>query len=169
MIIVYKSMALPCHDGKHMASSYATLFIGKLEHELLWTRDAIPWVWWRYMNDMHAALSTHDNHPYMPLSRPQSSPPYHQIDCHLISWTSHFPWHKGLPKEWVDWEWPAHQSQQQAPVCLCKDSCHSKQCKTTISYSWALRLWPVCLEYENPLKWTHNLRKVLLKQGYGKQ
>ena len=37
-----------------MAPSYANLFMGKLEHEFLWTQDKIPQVWWRYIDDIFA-------------------------------------------------------------------------------------------------------------------
>ena len=40
--------------GTRMEPSYANLFMGKLEPELLRTQDKIPRVWWRYIDDIFA-------------------------------------------------------------------------------------------------------------------
>ena len=38
--------------GTRMAPSYANLFMGRLEHMFLGTRDKIPRVWWRYTDNI---------------------------------------------------------------------------------------------------------------------
>ena len=52
---------------------------------------------------------------------------------------------------------------------LRMDSCHPHHSKTSIPYSQALRLRQICLEEEHLSKWTHELKKHILKRGYRKQ
>ena len=40
--------------GTRMAPSYASLFMGKFEHEFLRTQIALPLVWWRFIDDVFA-------------------------------------------------------------------------------------------------------------------
>ncbi len=39
--------------GTRMASSYANIFMGELEHHLLQSVSCGPTTWWRYIDDMH--------------------------------------------------------------------------------------------------------------------
>ena len=49
------------------------------------------------------------------------------------------------------------------------DSSHPQRCKSSILYSQALRLRRVCSEEEHLQKWTHKLKKHLLKRRYREQ
>ena len=52
---------------------------------------------------------------------------------------------------------------------LYTKSCHPKHCNTAIPYSQALRIKRICLEQENLLLWTNQLKHHLSKRGYSDQ
>ena len=52
---------------------------------------------------------------------------------------------------------------------LRMDSCHPHHCKISIPYSQVLRLWRICSEEQHLQKWTPELKKHPLKQGYREQ
>ena len=98
----------------------------------------------------------------------QLLPPYHQIYSFVVRWRSYFPWQEGIPEQRPDWP-DLHVKPTDKHQYLQMDSCHPQHCKTSIPYSQALRLRRICSEDEHLQKWTHKLKKHLLKWGYREQ
>ena len=151
--------------GTRMAPSYANIFMGRLEKELLTTHHQQPLVWWRYIDDVFA-VCTH--------GEPQ-----------LQAFLDHLNSHNHTIKFTAEWS-RKEVSYLDAKVLLedgkirtdlhCKltethqhlqwSSCHPRHYKTSIPYSQALRLRRICSQKADFRRRTGELKQHLQRRGY---
>ena len=125
--------------GTRMATSYANLFMGKLEREFLQAQDRIPWVWWRYIDDIFAIWdhgepslrvfieNTNRHHPTIKITALWSAEQVTFFDTRVYLTDG---------KIGTD----LHVKPMDTHQYLHMDSCHPQHCKSSIPYSQALHL-----------------------------
>ena len=151
--------------GTRMVPSYANLSMGKLEREFLQTHDKIPRVWWRYIDDTFAIWdhgepslrvfieNINRHQPTIKFTALRSAEEMTFLDMRVY-----------LRDGQIGTD--LHVKPTDTHQYLRMDSCHPQRCKSSIPYSQVLRFQRICSEDEHLQKWTSELKKHLLKQGY---
>ena len=138
------------------------------EREILQTQDEVPRVWWRYIDDIFAIWthgeptlpvfidSLNHHHPTIKFNATLSAEQVIFLDTRVYL-------KNGLIRT------DLHVKPTDRHQYLRMGSCHPKHCKTAIPYSQALCLRRICLEDENLLKWSCELKKHFLNRAYSEQ
>ena len=125
--------------GSQMAPSYANIFMGKLEQQLLRTQERVPLVWWRYIDDVFA-VSTHGEPALQSFVDELNR--HHNTIKFTANWSTEevtfLDTRVYLRNGLV--ETNLHIKPTDTHQYLRTDSCHPRHCKTDIPYGQALRL-----------------------------
>ena len=143
-----------------MPTSYANIFMGKLEQEFLQNQDQQPLVWWRYIDDIFS-IWTHGEPALQELLTRLNS--HHDTIKFTATWST---------EEVVFLDTRVYLKNQQIETDLYvkptdthqylhMNSCHPRHCKTAIPFGQALRLRRICSEKENLHRRTEELKGYL--------
>jgi len=151
--------------GTRMAPSYANIFMGKLEKELLAHSRKKPTVWWRYIDDVFA-LWTHGEeslnnfigeinqaHPTIKFTAEWSKESVSFLDTTVKLEDGQ------LVTDLFVKPTDTHRY-------LAANSCHPRHCKEAIPYSQALRMRRICSSDESFNRRTTELKEHLVCRGY---
>ncbi|XP_053376905.1 uncharacterized protein LOC123530291 [Mercenaria mercenaria] len=151
--------------GTKMAPSYANIFMGRLERQLLSTVTLKPHLWLRFIDDVdmqwthgRESLQTfldHANsfHPSIKFTSEVSNERHVFLDT-----VSKLKDNKIV----VD----LYSKPSDTHQYLLTTSCHPKHCCQNIPYSQALRIRHICSDTETYQERTEELSEHLLKRGY---
>ena len=125
--------------GTRMAPSYATLLMGKLEREFLQTKDKIPRVWWRYIDDIFAIWE--QGEPSLRVFIENINPHRSTIKFTAL-WSAEEVTFLDTRVCLRDGQigTDLHVKPTDTHQYLRVDSCHPQHCKSLIPYNQALRL-----------------------------
>ena len=151
--------------GTRMAPSYANLFMGKLERDLLSYTTNIPSSWWRYIDDIFAIWPHGERnleiflnelnsfHPTIKFTAEWSKESVTFLDTRVINKEGR------LTTDLYTKPTDTHQY-------LHRSSCHPPHCKKSIAYSQALRLRRICDQDLDFQRHITNLKTHLVQRGY---
>ena len=153
--------------GTRMAPSFANIFMGKLERDILHQATHKPAIWWRYIDDIFAVW-THGEDKLIKF--------INDINAYDSDSTIKFT------AEWfresvtfLDTEITCNGNHLITDIYtkltdthsyLQRRNCHPSHCKTSIAYSQALRLRRICSKSTDYERHVEELKGYLVKRGY---
>ena len=155
--------------GTVCAPSYAIIFMSQLESDFLATRQYVPRVWWRYIDDifmiwphsleeLYSFLSAlNDFHPAIKFTSNIS-----QTEVNFLDVTVYKDRHGNI-------ETGLYTKPTDAHLYLHYSSYHPKHQKKSIPYSQAIRLRRICSTNDRYLEASDMLTRNLSARGYPKR
>ena len=147
--------------GTQMAPSYANIFMGKLEEEILSTHHPLPLIWLRYIDDVWTHGKTllqsfldhlNNYHPTIKFTADWSSETVSFLDT-LVN---------------TQLTTDLHCKPTDTHQYLHWNSCHPQHCKVSIPYSQALRIRRICSQEVDFKRHAEELKGHLNRRGYGR-
>ena len=151
-----------------MAPSYANIFMGELEENLLQQTSNRPAIWWRFIDDIFA-IWTHGEDNLNTFLREINS--FHETIKFTAEWskeivsfldTTVFINESGIHTDLYTKPTDTHQY-------LMPTSCHPKHCTNSIPYSQSLRCRRICSNEEDFQMRVRELKQHLLTRGYNEE
>ena len=151
--------------GTRMAPSYANIFMGRLEHNLLQQVADKPSIWWRYIDDVFAIWPHGEEslitfleeinlfHPTIRFTAEWSRESVTFLDTKVIRNGD------SLVTDLFTKPTDTHQY-------LHRRSCHPSHCKKSIAFSQALRLRRICSRSTDYERHVQELKGYLIDRGY---
>ena len=166
-----KNSLLIAHKSLHtvstkMAPSYANIFMGVFEKQMLSTYHHKPFIYFRYIDDIFMIWTEREGslnkfldhcnkqnkHIQFTLSEIRTTVPFLDVSVSLQNKKLHTMYYKPTDK---------HQY-------LYYTSCHTKHTKGSLPYGLALRLHRICSSDDLFFTRTKEVKQHLLKRGYTK-
>ena len=154
--------------GTRMGPSYANIFMGELEENLLQQTSNRPAIWWRFIDDIFA-IWTHGEDNLNTFLREINS--FHETIKFTAEWskekvsfldTTVFINESGIHTHLYTKPTDTHQY-------LMPTSCHPKHCTNSIPYSQSLRCRRICSNEEDFQIRVRELKQHLLTRGYNEE
>ena len=151
--------------GTRMAPSYANLFMGQLEGDLLEQAERKPTTWWRYIDDIFAIWPHGEEHLRDFIQAINSR---HDTIKFTAEWSNE-------SVTFLDTEvirdgnrliTDLHIKPTDTHQYLHQRSCHPLHCKNSIAYSQALRIRRICSRHTDYLQHVEELKGYLVRRGY---
>ena len=151
--------------GTHAAPSYANIFMGRLENQILAEVDKKPHVWWRYIDDVFAMWTHGENHLKDFLEHLNQAYPAIKFTA---DWSPDSVSFLDVTITLKDGEVQTDLYSKPTDMhqYLAMSSCHPWHCKQAIPYGQALRLRRICSEEHQFKQRTTELKQYLIRRGH---
>ena len=151
--------------GTRAAPSYANIFMGRLENQILAEADKKPHVWWRYIDDVFAMWTHGENHLKDFLEHLNQAHPTIRFTA---DWSPDSMSFLDVTITLKDGEVQTDLYSKSTDMhqYLAMSSCHPRHCKQAIPYGQALRLHHICSEEHQFKQRTTELKQYLIRRGH---
>ena len=154
--------------GTRMAPSFANIFMGKLERDILHQATHKPTIWWRYIDDIFA-IWTHGEDKLIKFIDDING--YHRTikfttECSRESVTY---LDTRITRDGNRLVTDLHTKPTDTHQYLHCRSCHPSHCKTSIAYSQVLTLQRICSKSTDYERHVEELKGYLVKRGYDRE
>ena len=153
--------------GSRMAPSYANMFMGKLENDLLQRAERKAIVWWKYIDDVFA-IWTHGEENLLKFIHDMNF--YHATIKFTAEWSRESVVFQDtiykVIREGYKLITDLYTKPTDTHQYLHQRSCHPAHCKHSIVYSQALRLRRICSQDMDYQRHTEELKMYLVNRGY---
>ena len=151
--------------GTKMAPSYANLFMGVLEQQMLSSYKYKPLAYFRYIDDIFMIWT-------------EGEETLNEFLTHCNNQNKHIQFEQTISKNWIPFldvsvilengklTTDLYSKPTDKHQYLYSTSCHPKHTKTSLPYCLALRLRRICSTDTLFQKRTHEMKRHLLKRGY---